>query len=285
MIQMQYYKIEDCINNCSFFLLLVAITFYWSRLVFFNFKKTINIGTILMSIVNLLILTLLILRWFISKHFPLSNQSNSLFNIALIHLIIENISIKNNSEKLLFGAITAPTTFFFLFANFKIPDSIQRINPLVPALKSNWLMMHVTVMLLSYAALICGSLFSIAFLLISINNNVTFVSSPKIQLLINLDNLSYRAIGLGFPLLTLGILSGSIWANEAWGSYWSWDPKETWALITWITYSIYLHTRLIKGLIGAKPAFIATGGFFIIWICFLGVNLIGKGLHSYGWIF
>lgn len=146
-------------------------------------------------------------------------------------------------------------------------------------------MMHVTVMLLSYAALICGSLFSIAFLLISINNNVTFVSSPKIQLLINLDNLSYRAIGLGFPLLTLGILSGSIWANEAWGSYWSWDPKETWALITWITYSIYLHTRLIKGLIGAKPAFIATGGFFIIWICFLGVNLIGKGLHSYGWIF
>ncbi|KAG6540377.1 hypothetical protein Mapa_018280 [Marchantia paleacea] len=75
-----------------------------------------------------------------------------------------------------------------------------------------------------------------------------------------------------------------IWANEAWGSYWNWDPKETWALITWLIFAIYLHTRMIKGWQGKKPAIIASLGFFIVWICYLGVNLLGKGLHSYGWL-
>jgi ABC-type transport system involved in cytochrome c biogenesis permease subunit len=98
-----------------------------------------------------------------------------------------------------------------------------------------------------------------------------------------LDNGSYRAIGLGFAFLTLGILSGAVWANEAWGSYWSWDPKETWAFITWIVYAIYLHIRLNKGWNGEKAASIATLGFFSVWICFLGVNLLVTGLHSYGW--
>jgi cytochrome c-type biogenesis protein CcsB len=99
-----------------------------------------------------------------------------------------------------------------------------------------------------------------------------------------LDNLSYRLLTIGFFFLTLGIISGSIWANEAWGSYWSWDPKETWAFITWLIFAIYLHSRIIKGWFGIKPAIIATFGFFIVWICYLGVNLLGKGLHSYGWV-
>ena len=98
-----------------------------------------------------------------------------------------------------------------------------------------------------------------------------------------LDNLSYRTLGFGFPLLTIGILSGAVWANEAWGSYWSWDPKETWALITWLVFAIYLHTRLTKGWKVTAPALIAAGGFVIVWICYLGVNLLGTGLHSYGW--
>jgi cytochrome c-type biogenesis protein CcsB len=96
--------------------------------------------------------------------------------------------------------------------------------------------------------------------------------------------LSYRIIGIGFPFLTIGILSGAVWANEAWGSYWSWDPKETWALLTWLVFAIYLHTRLTKGWEGKKPALIASLGFVTVWICFLGVNLIGEGLHSYGWV-
>lgn len=189
------------------------------------------------------------------------------------------------------------------------------MTPLIPALQSNWLMMHVTVMLLSYATLLSGALLAISFLLLDKINLINIISwqnlktkSSNIELsffqesqnlknsnsnfLLNfkrieflkiLDNLSYRLIGIGFSFLTIGILSGAVWANEAWGSYWSWDPKETWALITWIVFAIYLHTRLIKGWKGKKSAFVASLGFFTLWVCYLGVNLLGKGLHSYGW--
>ena len=106
----------------------------------------------------------------------------------------------------------------------------------------------------------------------------------KLKLLQSLDNWSYRIIGLGFPFLTIGIISGGVWANEAWGSYWSWDPKETWALITWLVFATYLHARITKGWEGKKTAILGGLGFFVIWICYLGVNFLGKGLHSYGWL-
>jgi cytochrome c-type biogenesis protein CcsB len=84
--------------------------------------------------------------------------------------------------------------------------------------------------------------------------------------------------------LTLGIISGAVWANEAWGSYWSWDPKETWALITWIVFASYIHARLTKNWQGQKAAFLGALGFVVVWVCYLGVNFLGKGLHSYGWL-
>jgi cytochrome c-type biogenesis protein CcsB len=213
-------------------------------------------------------------------------------------------SIENSKKGViasrLIGSITAPSALFTnAFATFSLPKEMQEASPLVPALQSNWLMMHVTVMILSYAALILGSLLSIGFLVITngknINLNPNFETSTKSIVQFNynegyrgnlaktLDNLSYRVLGVGFPLLTIGILSGAVWANEAWGSYWSWDPKETWALLTWLVFAIYLHTRLTKGWEGRKPALIASLGFVTVWICFLGVNLIGEGLHSYGW--
>ena len=180
---------------------------------------------------------------------------------------------------------------------------MQASSPLVPALQSNWLMMHVTVMILSYAALILGSLLSIGFLIITGGKEINLIkdknnsnlninsrnllskqSETPLSLSFTLDNLSYRILGIGFPLLTIGILSGAVWANEAWGSYWSWDPKETWALLTWLVFAIYLHTRLTKGWQGKKPALIASVGFITVWVCYLGVNLIGEGLHSYGWL-
>ncbi len=164
-------------------------------------------------------------------------------------------------------------------------------------------MMHVSIMMVSYAALIIGSLLSILFLIISqgkkidiqgnsynnqINTKMTInyntLQTNKLNLLESIDNLSYRIIGLGFPLLTIGIIAGAVWANEAWGSYWSWDPKETWALITWLIFAIYLHSRLNQSWQGKKPAMIASVGFIIVWICYLGVNFLGKGLHSYGWL-
>jgi cytochrome c-type biogenesis protein CcsB len=216
----------------------------------------------------------------------------------------ESSTIENSKKGViasrLIGSITAPSALFTnAFATFSLPKEMQEASPLVPALQSNWLMMHVTVMILSYAALILGSLLSIGFLVITngknINLNPNFETSTKSIVQFNynegyrgnlaktLDNLSYRVLGVGFPLLTIGILSGAVWANEAWGSYWSWDPKETWALLTWLVFAIYLHTRLTKGWEGRKPALIASLGFVTVWICFLGVNLIGEGLHSYGW--
>ncbi|WP_064507213.1 c-type cytochrome biogenesis protein CcsB, partial [Salmonella enterica] len=104
----------------------------------------------------------------------------------------------------------------------------------------------------------------------------------RLNLAQTLDNISYRVIGLGFPLLTIGIIAGAVWANEAWGSYWSWDPKETWALITWLVFAAYLHARITRGWQGRRPAILAASGFVVVWICYLGVNLLGKGLHSYG---
>jgi cytochrome c-type biogenesis protein CcsB len=161
-------------------------------------------------------------------------------------------------------------------------------------------MMHVTMMMISYATLILGSLLSILYLafnvfnqkekniLIKIENSQTIINPSinysKLSLLQTIDIWSYRIIGLGFPFLTIGIISGAVWANEAWGSYWSWDPKETWALITWLVFAVYLHSRLLKGWQGEKAATIGSCGFFVIWICYLGVNFLGKGLHSYGWV-
>ena len=416
------------------------------------------------------------------------------WSLTLLHLIIENFI-----NDFLIGVVTAPTALFLnAFASFRLPESLQKLSPLIPALKSNWLIMHVTVMLFSYATLICGCLLSITFLFLFDNpfenllkytdhrlavlpfsvpkdgfafkrnqdavskknfrsmsgyfidevyrqdvgqktpqaprasaevlpigralpfdtfnwnrlktNNIRFQESPlefsqedrpkapikpplngarggtfrffasgcpkaswakgslrealsawglgfgqnaekpnggkagnpvirfgqhpkryreqtlqffpqqaegrslrqqesqlgvvhsqfppstqlvsqefhffeneRKNLLQKLDQLSFRAIGIGFPFLTIGILSGSVWANEAWGSYWNWDPKETWSLITWIIFAIYLHLRLTKNWDGLKSAILATIGFLSIWVCFLGVNFLAKGLHSYGW--
>jgi ABC-type transport system involved in cytochrome c biogenesis permease subunit len=421
-----------------------------------------------MATANLSLAGLLLARWFTSGHFPLSNLYESLlflsWGFTAFHLIME---VTSRSD--FFGIVTSPVALLTdAFASFSLPKEMQKTTALVPALQSNWLMMHVTVMMISYVALISGSLLALAFLVVNyydrkalknalsssleceegnirssiekedrqalsptrlqpqlvmlergacfvnqggeapmegqggsvavaektrtnftrpvigtssqslpsselpqgsldrtrsideVGHRVAFdqasqapqgltrphrphggrgpgpspfhptgsafhaslrdastvqrfaeralsqahfteratidlpfsslsgnprsvASAPFSPFAQTLDNLSYRTLGLGFPLLTIGILSGAVWANEAWGSYWSWDPKETWALITWLVFAIYLHTRLSKGWRGNKPALIAVAGFFVVWICYLGVNLLGTGLHSYGW--
>ena len=98
-----------------------------------------------------------------------------------------------------------------------------------------------------------------------------------------MDNLAYRCLGAGFALLTAGLVSGAVWANEAWGSYWSWDPKETWALITWLVYATYLHSRLVANWDKKDSCAVGAAGFVVVWVCYVGINLWGVGLHSYGW--
>lgn len=266
-----------------------------------GFFTALKIGQISILTSNVFLFLFLSLRWSESGHFPLSNLYESLvflgWSLTFFHLILEKmVPTKLNW----IGAITSPIGFFILaFANFSLPKEMQHASALVPALQSNWLMMHVTVMILSYAALMFGSLLSMGFLILTYSISSAqydaeikkqkfggFHSKPfsKIDWALILDNLSYRMLGIGFPLLTIGILSGAVWANEAWGSYWSWDPKETWALLTWFVFAIYLHTRFTKNWQGKKPAMIASFGFFVVWVCYLGVNLLGEGLHSYGWI-
>merc|ERR1719352_700287 len=110
----------------------------------------------------------------------------------------------------------------------------------------------------------------------------SLVLSDDDKLAIRLDDLAYRSCLLGFGFLTIGIISGGVWANEAWGSYWSWDPKETWALICWLVYAGYLHTRLQLGWDSRDSAMVGAFGFLVVWVCYIGVNLMGVGLHSYG---
>jgi cytochrome c-type biogenesis protein CcsB len=251
---------------------------------------------------------LLVLRWLESGHFPLSNLYESLiflsFCCTCLHFITQIYmfsTAKFSSLVLtLIGSITSSSALLInAFASFSLPETMQQGGPLVPSLQSNWLMMHVTVMILSYAALIIGSLLSICYLVFSeyatmqnrssgslkSSNQSVLNSMASIErILFNFDNLSYRIIGLGFPLLTIGILSGAVWANEAWGSFWSWDPKETWALLTWLIFAIYLHTRITRGWQGKTSAIMASIGFLTVWVCFLGVNLLGEGLHSYGFM-
>ena len=267
-----------------------------SVFVIFQFSK------VLVGISNLLFMATLSIRWISQGYFPLSNLYESLiflsWGISFIHLIVEY-----KTQSRLIGAISTPLLFFLSgFSSLTLPTEMQKALPLVPSLQSNWLMMHVSMMMVSYATLILGSLLSILYLAfvffsgqtndvkleVPVGESATAIASPvsssKLSLLQTVDIWSYRIIGLGFPFLTIGIISGAVWANEAWGSYWSWDPKETWALITWLVFAIYLHSRLLKGWQGKQAAILGSCGFFVIWICYLGVNFLGKGLHSYGWV-
>lgn len=345
-MQMDLVGLQSGLDNASFAILLVTMLVYWVGAAFPQIPLLPALGTAGVAIANLVTAALLAARWLEAGYFPISNLYESLFflawGITTIHLIAENMS-----RSRWVGVITTPVAMSITaFAALTLPDEMQTSAPLVPALKSNWLMMHVSVMMLSYATLMVGSLIAIAFLIAtrgqkvelhgssvgtggfressyrlrragettaetpapamaySVENNgsgntavlelaslettplITETLSPqRLSLAATLDNISYRIIGLGFPLLTIGIIAGAVWANEAWGSYWSWDPKETWALITWLVFAAYLHARITKGWQGRRPAILAATGFAVVWVCYLGVNLLGKGLHSYGWFF
>ncbi len=288
----------------AFALLLLALpAAFW----FLSAGRTSPVIRFLVATANLCLTAQLVLRWWDSGHFPISNLYESLCFLAwgctLTQLLVERAW----PNPLVPAAATPMALGCVAFASFALPDRLQEASPLVPALRSSWLVMHVSVIMLSYAALLVGSLLSVAVLFTDRSSRLELRSSsigsgsfrqanlatgPAEQTLLaptlfrsseELDSLSYRTITVGFLLLSVGLVSGAVWANEAWGSWWSWDPKETWALITWLVYAAYLHTRLVRGWQGRKPALVASAGLVVIAICYIGVNLLGIGLHSYGW--
>ena len=265
--------------------LLKTMACYWACIRFPQITILSNFCWIGVITSNTLLFLVLGLRWIISGYFPLSNLYESLLFLDWCLLFILIIAETKTRTKIL-GAVVLPVTLLIIsFASLILPTPMQEAAPLVPALQSNWLMMHVSMMMLSYATLILGSLLSIVFLVIqTFKKQAVIIGNTKQQLLENIDIWSYRTIGLGFPFLTIGIIAGAVWANEAWGSYWSWDPKETWALITWLIFASYIHARLTRGWAGEKSAILGSLGFFVVWVCYLGVNFLGQGLHSYGFL-
>nr|YP_009670291.1 cytochrome c biogenesis protein [Pleroma urvilleanum]QCW95610.1 cytochrome c biogenesis protein [Pleroma urvilleanum] len=309
---MLFSTLEHILTHISFSIVSIVITIL---LIIFSFDEIVGLyySSEKGIIATFFCITgLLITRWIYSGHFPLSDLYESLIFLSWGFSLISIVPYFKKYINYL-SAITSPCTILIQgFTTSGILTEIHQSEILVPALQSQWLMMHVSMMILGYAALLCGSLLSVALLVISfqkilenfVNESFSFnkiqYRDEKRNVLINnfsclarnyyraqliqqLDQWSYRIISLGFIFLNIGILSGSVWANEAWGSYWNWDPKETWSFITWTLFAIYLHTRTnTKKVKSINCAIVASMGFLIIWICYFGVNLLGIGLHSYG---
>jgi cytochrome c-type biogenesis protein CcsB len=227
----------------------------------------------------------IIVRWVESYamgigHAPLSNLYESLIffsgTIVLLYLVIEQ-KFKNRT----IGAFATPLAFLALAYASLSPNISDRIQPLLPALKSNWLIAHVMTCFVGYAAFAIAFGISIMYIFKQrdaggSNSLLERLPDPGV-----LDELTHRLVTFGFLFLTAGIITGAVWANSAWGRYWGWDPKETWSLITWFVYATLLHARLMRGWHGKRIALISIFGFVAVMFTYFGVNYL-PGLHSYG---
>jgi cytochrome c-type biogenesis protein CcsB len=226
------------------------------------------------------------LRWIESYqlgygHAPLSNLYESLVFFSWVTVLVYLV-IEWQVKRRVIGAFATPfASLAMAYASFNsnIEDEIQ---PLIPALKSDWLIAHVVTCFLGYAsfAVACG--LGIMYLF---KNRFSGGSKGIIGVIPDckvLDELMHQTIIFGFLWLTLGIITGAVWANDAWGTYWSWDPKETWSLITWFVYATALHARFVRGWAGRRIAYISIVGFISVMFTYFGVNFLLAGLHSYG---
>ena len=203
-------------------------------------------------------------------HAPLSNFYESLiffaWCIALILIMMKKrLRLPVISMLAIFAAV-----LFMGYASLS-PSVDRQIQPLIPALQSNWLRVHVFTCFIAYASFAISFLAALLYLIGTKN-----IPGER------LEEVNYQAVVVGFPMLTAGILTGAVWAHYAWGAYWEWDPKETWSLITWIVYALFLHARFTAGWKGRRIALLSVAGFVSVIFTYLGVNFILSGLHSYG---
>ncbi|MCG2712642.1 MAG: c-type cytochrome biogenesis protein CcsB [Candidatus Omnitrophica bacterium] len=221
----------------------------------------------------------LIMRWLICGFAPMSNlyESMALFAwcVVMIFLIIEyrfHLSI--------IGAFIMPLAFLITGYSTLLDDTVV---PLMPALQSYWLSIHVLICFLSYACFACAFCLGVMYLLQErqLKLKLTGKLLDRLPSLEVMDTISYNLVLFGFILLSAGIITGSIWASQAWGSWWSWDPKETWSFITWLIYAAYLHARLNSGYRGKRAAILSIIGFICVLFTYLGVSYLLPGLHSY----
>jgi ABC-type transport system involved in cytochrome c biogenesis permease subunit len=257
--------------------LLYLLIFFIHVLYFATKKERIMTVMWMVLYVTLALHTVgIVLRWTESYrlgigHAPLSNFYESLIFYGWCIAFITAV-MKRRLDMPVITALASLTALFFM-GYASLSTSVEKtIQPLVPALQSNWLHIHVITCFLAYAA------FAISFIAAVI---YMFKSRKAATGAEKLDEINYRSIIVGFPMLSAGILTGAVWAHYAWGSYWSWDPKETWSLITWIIYALYLHARLVRGWKGRRIAMVSIVGFLSVIFTYFGVNFILSGLHSY----
>lgn len=246
--------------------------------IFFMFRreKLSNYGSILVKAGVIFHTIALTTRAVEASRLPLANQyefaTSFAWGIAVTFVGFE--------WKYKFKALGTFVTPLLLLVAFYAALQSRDIRPLMPALQSNWITIHVSTAIFSYGAFAIACGVSIMYLIRDKLSQDAFISNhmPSLEML---DLISYRAIALGFIMLTVVIISGAIWADKAWGRYWQWDPKETWSFITWVIYSIYLHVRLSKGWKDKKAAWFAVLGFAAILFTYIGVNTLLVGYHSY----
>ena len=218
-------------------------------------------------------------RFSASGHLPITNMHESLSFFALT-IVGAFILFERKYKVTILGAFVIPIALLLVISSSAFPSAIRELNP---ALKSNWLWIHTLMAFISYA------MFTIAFgaavfyliqqyFLKKKRLGALFHKLPSLN---TLDDINYRCLTIGFPLLTIAIITGAIWAEKAWGTYWSWDPKETWSLITWFIFAALLHSRLTTGWRGKRASLLTIAGFLVMLFTFIGVNLWLPGLHAY----
>ena len=211
-------------------------------------------------------------------HIPISNlyEVFILFCIitALLYLYYERRYATKQLGAFVLPVITAAVGFLLWYT---FDREAHHIQPLVPALQSYWMKIHVPANFIGYGSFSLAAMVGVAYLLSAAGRLAAYLPPAEV-----LDDLMYKAIAIGFAFFTIATILGAMWAAEAWGGYWSWDPKETWALIVWLNYAAWLHIRSVKGLRGALLAWWAVAGLFVTLFAFLGVNMFLTGLHSYG---
>ena len=230
-------------------------------------------------------LTGMLVRWYESYlmgadigHIPISNLYEVFILFCLVTALF-HLYYEAKYQSLVLGSfvlwIIAAAVAFILW--YSVTRDAHQIQPLVPALQSWWMKIHVPANFIGYGTFAIAAMLGIAYLLKA--KNIMADRLPSLELL---DDVMYKAIAVGFAFFTIATILGALWAAEAWGGYWSWDPKETWALIVWLNYAAWLHMRLMKGLRGVVAAWWAVVGLFVTTFAFIGVNMFLSGLHSYG---
>ena len=275
--------------NSSFLLSTTTFIYALSTVFYigsFAFKKQVlsKAGFIVLVIGFLDNSAGIILRWIESYqmgygHALFSNMYESLvffsWTVAILYIFVE-LKYKES----IIGVFASPLIFLAIASASFDPTVSNKISPLIPALKSNWLIAHVITCFLGYSGLAVAFGFSIMYFVKPRNSEFDsiFAKLPSWELI---DELTYQMVIFGFLFLTIGIITGAVWANSAWGTYWSWDPKETWSLITWFIYAIFMHLRVMRGWSGKNLAWVSIIGFIAVLFTYFGVNYFLSGLHSY----